>query len=332
MGSNLARRLLEKKYTVIGIDPVREGLPANPPGTSRLPRRTTDRPTANQPALNRVASLAGGVWQAGRGNKAPEGVVLHGADIRSKDIYPLFEGVDAVFHLAAKNDLIACQEDPVETMDVNVHGTANVFEAARRAGVKKVVFSSSSAVEEGEERLKGFYAISKVACEKIAEGYRAAFGLNYVLLRYFNLYGPGQDYGRSHPPVMSALIVKILKNERPILYEGYETNKRDFIYIDDIQDFHLLCIEDDRTNNKLFRLGTGRSISMKEAWDAVKKVSGTTLEPVIKPKLPGDTPTVTLADTREAEKLGWRAKTSLEDGLRAQFEYLRSEFTEGKIK
>ncbi len=292
VGSNLARRLLEKGYAVVGLDHMREG----------------------------------------RQSKAPEGVTLHGVDIRSKDIYPLFEGVDVVFHLAAKNDLIACQEDPVETMSINVHGTANVFEAARRAGVKKVVFSSSSAVEEGEERLKGFYAISKITCEKIAEGYRSAFGLNYVLLRYFNLYGPGQDYGRSHPPIMSALMVKVLRNEQPVLYEGYENNKRDFIYVDDIQDFHLLCIEDDRTNNKLFRLGTGKSLSMKEVWEAVKKVSGSNLSPIIKPLLPGDTPTATLADITEAKKIGWKAKTSLEDGLRAQFEYLKGEFAEGKIR
>lgn len=292
VGSNLARRLLEKNYTVIGLDPVRER----------------------------------------RRSKAPAGVTLHAVDIRTKDIYPFFEGVDVVFHLAAKNDLMACQEDPVETMDINVHGTANVFEAARRAGAKKVVFSSSSAVEEGEERLKGFYAISKVTCEKIAEGYHAAFGLNYVLLRYFNLYGPGQDYSRSHPPIMSALMLKVLKNEAPILYEGYETNKRDFIYTDDIQDFHLLAVEDDRVNNKLFRLGTGVSLSMKEVWDAVKKVTGSTLEPVVKPRSQNDTPTATLADITEAAKLGWKAKTSLEDGLKAQFEWLKGEFKKGNIK
>lgn len=285
-------RLLEKEYTVIGIDPVRER----------------------------------------RRNKAPEGVELHSVDIRSKEIYPLFEGVDVVFHLAAKNDLIACQEDPVETMDINVRGTVNVFEAARRAGVKKVVFASSSAVEEGEERLKGFYAISKVACEKIAEGYRAAFGLNYVLLRYFNLYGPGQDYTRLYPPIMSGIMIKALKGERPILYEGYEANKRDFIYVDDIQDFHLLCVEETLANNKLFRLGTGKALSMKEVWEAVKKVTGSALEPVVKPRSANDTPTATLADISEAEKLGWRPKTSLEDGLRAQWEWLKGEFKKGNIK
>jgi UDP-glucose 4-epimerase len=292
VGSNLARRLLEKGYAVVGIDHVRSR------GTS----------------------------------KPPEGIELHEVDIRSADMYPLFNGVDVVFHLAAKNDLIACQEDPVETIDINVHGTVNVFEATRRAGVKKIVFSSSSALEEGEARLKGFYAISKTTCEKIAEGYHSAFGLDYVLLRYFNLYGPGQDYTRSHPPVMSALMLKVLKNEQPILYEGYEDNKRDFIYVDDVGDFHMLCIEDERTNNKLFRLGAGKSLSIKEVWEAIKKVSDSSLEPVIKPRSAYDIPTATLADVSEAAKLGWKAKTSLEDGLKAQFEYLKGEFAKGNIK
>ncbi len=292
IGSNLAERLLKAGHEVIGLD-----------------------------------SLA-----YGREEQVPRGVDLQKVDIRSKDIYPIFENVDAVFHLAAKNDIFACQDDPVETMSINVHGTVNIFEAARRAGVKKVVFASSSALEEGETRLKGFYAISKSACEKIADGYHAAFGLDYVLLRYFNAYGPRQDYRRSHPPVISAFIIKVLKNEPPIFFKGYKENKRDFIFVDDINDFNLLCIENDNVNNKLFRLGTGRSSSVEDVWNVVKKITGSNLEPIIKPRLPSDIPTSPLADTAETEKIGWKAKTSLEDGLKAQFEYLKSEFAKGNIK
>ncbi len=291
VGSNLAERLLAAGHTVVGLDDLAYGRP----------------------------------------EQVPAAVDLRKGDVRSRDIYPYFAGIDVVFHLAAKNDLIACQEDPVETMDINVRGTTNVFEASRRAGVGKVVFASSSALEEGEARLKGFYAISKTTCEKIAEGYRAAWGLNYVLPRYFNIYGPRQDYRRKNPPVVSALMIKVLKNEQPILFEGYENNKRDFIYVDDINDFHLLCVTSDSVNNKLFRLGTGVSTSMKEVWEAVKKVSGSKLEPVIKSRQAHDTPTVTLADTTEVNKIGWKAKTSLEDGLRAQWEYLKGEFAKGNI-
>lgn len=292
IGGNLAERLLKEGCAVVGIDNLAYGIPEN----------------------------------------IPRGVEFHKADIRSREIYPLFNGIDVVFHLAAKNDLSACQKDPVETIDINVHGTANVFEAAKRAGVKKVVFASSSAIEEGEARLNGFYAISKVTDERVAKGYHEAFGLDSIALRYFNVYGPRQDYRRDNPPVISAFMIKILKGEQPILYEGFDENKRDFIYVDDINDFHLLCISDNRVNNKMFRLGTGRAYSMKEVYEAVRLVMGVNIEPVIKPRKPEDTPTVTVADIGDAKSTGWTPKTSFGEGLKMQLEFLRGEFAKGNLK
>ncbi|MBI2623054.1 MAG: NAD-dependent epimerase/dehydratase family protein [Candidatus Liptonbacteria bacterium] len=302
MGSNLADRLLAAGHRVVGIDNL----------------------------------------EYGRKEQVAEGVEFHKADIRSKEIYPLFEGVDAVFHLAAKNCLPDCQADPVATMDINVTGTANVFEAARRAKVPRTLYAESSAVEEGDDRLKGFYAISKLADGKIAEGYRAEFGLDIVGLRYFNLYGPRQDYRRKSPPVMSKLIITFLKGEqsldrelgaeRPVVFEGDEDNKRDFIYVDDVNDFHMLCLTDGRVKNKLFRLGSGRSTSVKEVYDTIVKLMGVQPNPIAKPRPPGDPVVATLADWSEAGKLGWKPKTSLEDGLRAQIEWMREEFKKGNIR
>jgi UDP-glucose 4-epimerase len=292
VGSNLADRLLSSGYDVIGIDNLAYGL------------------------LKQI----------------PAGVDFHAVDIRSRDIQKLFCGVDVVFHLAAKNDLIACQQDPVETMQVNVAGTASVFEAARRAGARKVVFATSSALEEGEARLNGFYAISKVANERIAAGYQHAFGLPFVALRYFNVYGPRQDYRRVHPPVISAFILKVLAGEAPALFDGYQNNKRDFIYVDDINDFHLQCITDDRLNGNLYRLGSGQSLSMDEVWRTVKTVTGCELDPVVLPREAEDTPTIGLADISAAAAVGWRPKTSFIDGVRAQFEYLTREFETGNVR
>lgn len=291
IGSNLAERLLAAGHEVVGID-----------------------------------NLA-----YGREEQIPKGVNFQKLDIRSAEIYPMFKGVDAVFHLAAKNDLLACQGDPVETMDINVRGTTNVFEAAKRAGVKRVIFASSSALEEGEARLKGFYAMSKAAGEKIAEGYRVAFGIDYVSARYFNVYGPRQDYRRASPPVMSSFIIKLLKGEPPVIYEGVESTKQDFIYVDDINDFHLLCLDDRRVDNKLFHLGTGKNVFVGEIWETLRKIAGSDLAPIVKPAPAGFTPASTLADASGAKELGWNAKTSLEEGLRAQFVYLEKEFNEGKI-
>ncbi|MBM3256785.1 MAG: NAD-dependent epimerase/dehydratase family protein [Candidatus Liptonbacteria bacterium] len=292
IGSNLADRLVAAEHRVVGIDNL----------------------------------------ECGRKDQVPGGVEFHKADIRSKDIYPLFKGIDRVFHLAAKNCLPDCQADPVETMDINVTGTANVFEAARLANVPRTMYAESSAVEEGDERLKGFYAISKLTDARIAEGYRAAFEMDVVSLRYFNLYGPRQDYRRKSPPVMSKLIIAFLKGKQPVIFEGDDENKRDFVYVDDINDFHMLCLSDDRVKNKMFRLGSGESTSIKEVYDTIVKVMGVTPDPIMKPRGAEDPPVATLADWSEAKKLGWAPKTSLEEGLRAQVDWMKAEFKKGNIK
>jgi len=291
IGSNLADHLLREGYCVIGID-----------------------------------NLSYGIRE-----QVPIGVEFHEADIRSKEIYPLFEGVDVVFHLAAKNQLQDCQQDPVMTMDVNVTGTANIFEAAKRAKVRKMVYAQSSAVEEGGDRLKGFYAISKVADAWLADGYHAAFGLVTVGLRYFNVYGPRQDYRRTIPPLMSALAIKLLKGERPTIYEGAERNKRDFVHVDDVNDFHLRCITDERVDNRMFRIGSGKNYSVTEILAALKRLLGSDLEPIVKPQFPGDAPTETLADITDAKQLGWEPKTSLDDGLVTMVEFIKAEMAKGRI-
>lgn len=291
IGSNLASRLLKEGFEVVGID-----------------------------------NLAYGIQE-----QIPKGVTFVKTDIRSEDIYSIFKGVDVVFHLAAKNDLTACQMDPVETMDINVRGTANVLEAARRANVKRVVMASSSAVEEGEARLNGFYAISKLTDERLVAGYMQAYGLPCVILRYFNVYGPLQDYRRAHPPLMSSFMIKAIKGERLTRYEDDEKNKRDFIYIDDINDFHLLCVNDKRVEGGLFRLGTGKSTSIDEVRNIVNEISGSTSEPIIVPRSATDIPVSPMADITAAKELGWYARTSLKEGMKAQWEYLREEFAKGSI-
>lgn len=115
----------------------------------------------------------------------PEGVDFHQLDIRGKEMYPLFTGTDAVFHFAAKNCIADCQADPVETADINVRGTVNVFEAARLGGVHKVIYAESSAIYEGaktyptpetDEAPESFYAMSKMASKYFAEAYQRFYG------------------------------------------------------------------------------------------------------------------------------------------------------------
>lgn len=290
IGSNLADKLLQKGYKVVGLD-----------------------------------NLSYGVKE-----QIPKGVKFYKIDIRSPQIYPLFKGVDFVFHLAAKNCISDCQKNPIETSDINITGTINVFEAAYRAKVKKVIYAESSALYEGifgfptpEKNIKpeSFYSLSKAAEALFAEGYQRFYDLTTVALRYFNVYGPRQDYRRTIPPVMSAFIIKLLKGEKPIIY-GSGTQKRDFIHVDDINDFHLLCLKTNKVDNEVFNLGSGKNYSVLEIYKIIAKLLKTNIKPVFKPGLPGEAQ-ISLADITQAKKIGWGPKISLKKGLEGMIGYIR---------
>ena len=296
IGSNLAVRLLAEGFRVIGLD-----------------------------------NLA-----YGREEQIPEGVEFHLGDVRSLDIYPLFQGVEVVFHLAAKNCIADCQIDPVETADINVRGTVNVFEAAKRAGVKKIIYAESSSVYEGSPLLptpehaeapESFYAVSKMATMYFANAYRRHYGLQSTALRYFCVYGARQDYRRTIPPVFSAFIIKLLKNEAPTIY-GTGEKRRDFIHVDDINDFHLLCITDPRTDGEIYNLGSGTNNSISEIFAEVADLLHSDLAPIHQPDLPGEAQ-ITLADITKAKALGWSPKVSLRQGLQSSIDYIKGEMMKG---
>ncbi len=291
IGSNLADRLLADGYPVLGLD-----------------------------------DLSSGVLE-----QVPAGVAFHRVDVRSPAILPLLRGVDTVFHLAAKNCISDCQADPVATAGTNVLGTVTVLEAAQRAGVRKVVYAESSAVYEGcsrlptpesEEAPESFYAVSKQAARRFAEAYVRFHGLNLTTLRYFCVYGPRQDYRRTVPPVMSAFILKLLRGERPTIY-GTGEKRRDFVYVDDVNEFHVRTLVDPRTDGGIFNIGSGRSYSVREIFDAVRAMIGSSLEPVHAPDLPGEA-AETRADISAARALGWAPRVELEEGLRHALAYIRT--------
>src|SRR3990172_545476 len=249
IGSNLAERLLQEGgYKVIGID-----------------------------------NLSYGIKE-----QIPDGVDFHQLDIRDSSIIPLFQHSDFVFHFAAKNSISDCQIDPVETADINVTGTVNVFEAARQGSVKKVIYAESSALYEGSENLPtpesdvkplSFYATSKFSSMYFAEAYKLYHGLRLTALRYFCVYGPRQDYRRSIPPVFSAFIIKLLQKKKPVIY-GTGEKRRDFVHVDDINDFHILCMRDDRTTGKVFNLGSGINHSINEIYTIIATKLGSDIRPL----------------------------------------------------
>jgi UDP-glucose 4-epimerase len=299
IGSNLADRLIkENKYEVIGID-----------------------------------NLSYGVKE-----QIPQGIKFYKLDIREKAIYPVFQNVDYVFHFAAKNCISDCQLDPVETADINVTGTVNVFEASRKANVKKVIYAESSALYEGSELLptpesdvnpQSFYSISKFSTMYFAEAYAKFYNLKSTALRYFCAYGPRQDYRRTIPPLFSALIIKLLKNDQPVIY-GIGEKRRDFIHVDDINDFHIQCMNDDRTTGNVYNLGSGKNYSVNEIYSIIARLLKSDIQPIYKPDLPGEA-FANLADISHVKEIGWSPKINLEDGLKTSIDFIKNELAKGNI-
>ena len=297
IGSNLADRLSAEGHSVVGID-----------------------------------NLAYGVRE-----QVPSSVDFRQVDVRDRRLDEHFAGADAIFHLAAKNCIADCQADPVETSEINVSGSVNVFEAARRAGVRRLIYAESSAVYEGSKVLptpesetspESFYAVSKVAEALFAEAYRRFSDLQMTALRYFNVYGPRQDYRRAIPPATSAFIIKLLRGERPIIY-GSGLKRRDFVYVDDVNDFHLRCLEDERTIGNVYNLGSGSNHSILELYRRVADLLGSAIEPEYKPELPGEA-AATLADVSAARALGWEPRVDLDEGLRRSIDYIKREVLQSR--
>jgi len=290
IGSNLAHSLLKRNFTVIGID-----------------------------------NLSYGVK-----DQIPKGVIFHKIDIRDKNISQLFEKVDYVFHLAAKNCITDCQENPLETFDINVNGTINIFDAALKNNVKKVIYAESSAVYEGSKVLpskesdiapESIYAISKITTNLIAKDYFKTKGLITTGLRYFNVYGPRQDYRRTIPPVFSAFIINLLNNKRPTIF-GDGSKKRDFIYVDDVNRFHLMCIENADTNNDIFNIGSGKNYSIKSIYKNITDILNLDIKPIFGQNFDFEAQE-NLANIDKAQKIGWSPKVSLSNGLKKSIDYIK---------
>ena len=233
-------------------------------------------------------------------------------------------GCDVVLHLAAIPSVQASLEDPRRTHQVNVGGTLNVLEAARRAGVRRVVFASSTALygdhtalplrEELPPRPLSPYAASKAAGEMYCAAFRTSYGLPAVALRFFNVYGPRQDPGNPYSGVVSIFAARMARGERPVIYgDGRQT--RDFVYVADVVRAILLACEREAAVGAALNVAAGRQTSILELAAALNQVLGTQIEPTFAPARAGEV-RFSEGDARRARQvLGWEARIPLREGL-----------------
>jgi UDP-glucuronate 4-epimerase len=233
-------------------------------------------------------------------------------------------GIDGVFHLAGQPGVRSFGDIFEEYVRRNMLASRRVFEAAAAAGVR-VVFASSSSIygdaetyptsEDTEPRPISPYGITKLGCEQLAYAYEKSFGLDVVLLRYFTFYGP-----RQRPDMALARIVDALGRGASFELYGDGLQSRSFTFVGDGVEATIAAMEG-APSGAVYNVGGGAEATMRDAIATLEHVSGRKLDLVERPPAAGDVRR-TSADTSKIEQdLGWQAKTSLEDGLRAQWEW-----------
>jgi UDP-glucose 4-epimerase len=262
-------------------------------------------------------------------------VSLVEGDIRDRALVRrLMDGVDVVFHLAAIR-ITQCAEEPRLALEVLVDGTYDVFEAAAEAGVRKVIASSSASVYGLADRFPTpetqhpyandtLYGAAKVFNEGLLKSMHAMFGLDYVALRYFNVYGPRMDVHGLYTEVLVRWMERITAGQPPlILGTGQQT--MDFVYIGDVARANILAAQADVTD-VAYNVACGVETSLLELAEMLLGVMGSDLSVEFGPERAVNGVTRRLADTTLArEQLGFEAEVSLEEGLARLVDWWRAE-------
>lgn len=234
---------------------------------------------------------------------------------------------DVCFHFAAQADVRVSVERPEYDCEVNVFGTVRILEAARKAGAGLIFASTGGAIygecetpaAESSARLPlSPYGASKLAAEEYLQTYRRLYGCRNVALRFGNVYGPRQD-PHGEAGVVAIFLGLLAKGDQPKIF-GDGTQTRDYVYVGDVVRATLAAADHP---GGVFNVGTGRETSVVELFEACRRVAGSTSQAAFAPPRPGELLRSVLDPELAAAELGFRAETTLEDGLRATWRWIR---------
>ncbi len=259
-----------------------------------------------------------------RALKDPRVTLIKGDICDVDTVKRVTQGMDAVIHLAALR-ITACAADPRRAMQVMCDGAFNVVDAAREAGVKKIVAASSASIYGLAESFptredhhpynnQTWYGASKVMLEGLLRSYYAMHGLPYVAMRYFNVYGPRMDLHGKYTEVLIRWMDRIAAGQPPlILGDGKQT--MDFVYIDDVARANVLALLSD-AEDEVFNIASGTETSLQDLASALLKVMDSSLRPEYGPERAVNPVPRRLADTSKAQRLlAFKAQVGLEEGL-----------------
>jgi UDP-glucose 4-epimerase len=266
---------------------------------------------------------------AGHQKNVPKDARFFVADIRDRKLLEtIFSGVrpEIVSHHAAQMDVRKSVADPFHDADVNILGSLSVLECCVQHSVKKIIYASSggaiygSSVIPKEEWMAknpiSHYGVSKLTVEQYLEVYMRLYGLEYVALRYANVYGPGQNpHGKAG---IVAIFIDQMLNDQPATIFGYGSKTRDYVFIDDVVEANVLALT---AGNGPINIGTGIHSSDFEIFARVRKATSYKQDPIYLPPRVGEIDNIALNANVAARGLKWKAKIDLDEGIARTVRY-----------
>lgn len=242
------------------------------------------------------------------------------------------ERPEIISHQAAKADVRESMQKPALYADVNILGSINLLEQARRVGTKKIIYAGTGGATYGEPRQLPVtedhpvnpldpYGASKHHVEHYLFLYNYNYGLKYAVLRYPNVYGPRQNpFGEAG--VIAIFLYKMILAETPTI-NGTGEKQRDFCYAGDVARANVLAV--DKGDNQIFNIGSGKGTSINELYAMLQQASGFQRPANHAPDKPGEVNKIYLDPSKARRELGWEARVSLDEGLRQTVEWLRAQ-------
>ena len=250
----------------------------------------------------------------------------------TKNLTQFLKGTDYVIHQAAIPSVPKSILDPLKSHNANVNGTLNLLLACRDAGVKRVVYASSSSLYGDSPTLPknesmmpnplSPYGAQKLFAEMYCQVFTKAYGLETVSLRYFNVFGPRQDSTSQYSGVLALFIPAVLQGRRPTIY-GDGLQSRDFTYVQNVVEANLLACKVPGIGGQVFNVACGDRITVNSMLHQINKIVGVDISPVYAEPRSGDIKHSQADITRAREHLGFEPKVSFEEGLRATVEWYR---------
>jgi UDP-glucose 4-epimerase len=257
--------------------------------------------------------------------------VLYKIDIRNEKVLEIFEKEkpEIVIHNAAQISVPHSVEDPINDASINIMGTLNILEAARKSGVKKIIYPASAAIfgnpeylpideKHPLEMLCG-YGVTKHTVEHYLKIYKDLYNIDYVCLRYSNVYGPRQD-ASGEGGVVAIFCEKMLKGESPFIY-GDGEQIRDFIYVKDVARSNIMAIESNISG--IYNVSTNEKVTISDLFDLVNKALGKHIQAMYTSERKGDIRNSYMTYERINRDLGWKPTYTLIDGLKETIEYYK---------